>query len=106
MPEYMRKVADAYRRDRKLCTSDEIRSIRGKLTQQRFADALHVGVASVKRWELGLVQDRGNDRLIREFQRKESAKWSYEFKQGQPAEGQSLSAAAGWWALAHGPPLN
>jgi len=106
MPEYMRKIADAYRRDHGLHTSDEIRAIRGKLTQQRFADALGVGVASVKRWELGLVQDRGNDRLIREFQRQEGAKWSYEFKEGQAEQGQSLSAAAGCWALAHGPPPN
>lgn len=104
MPEYMRKVADAYRLDHGLCTSDEIRTIRGKLNQQRFADAIGVGVASVKRWELGLVQDRGNDRLIREFQRQESLKWSYEFKEAPTHEGPCLSAGAGLWALAHGPP--
>jgi putative zinc finger/helix-turn-helix YgiT family protein len=106
MPEYMRRIADAYRSDHGLYTSDEIRAIRGKHTQQRFADALGVGVASVKRWELGLVQDKGNDRLIRDFQRQENLKWNYEFKEAPADEDECLSVGAGLWALAHGPPSN
>ena len=104
MPEYMRKVADAYRRDHGLYTSDEIRAIRGKLTQQRFADAIGVGVASVKRWELGLVQDKGNDKLIRDFQRQEGLKWSYEFEDAFADQGVCLSGGGCLWAFAHGPP--
>ena len=105
MPEYMRKVADAYRRDHGLYTSEEIKDIRGKLTQQRFADALGVGVASVKRWELGLVQDKGNDKLIREFQRRKSLRWSYEFKEAFADEDRRLSVEACLWAPVHGPPF-
>jgi putative zinc finger/helix-turn-helix YgiT family protein len=107
MQDYMRKIADAYRRDHELYTSEEIRAIRGKLTQQQFANALGVGVASVKRWELGLVQDKGNDRLIREYDRQESLKWRYEIQDREAlAEGHRLSAGAGLYALAHGPPLS
>src|ERR1039457_3045050 len=106
MQDYMRKIADAYRRDHDLYTSEEIKAIRGKITQQQFADALGVGVASVKRWELGLVQDKGNDRLIRDFQRQENLKWNYEFKEAPADEDECLSVGAGLWALAHGPPSN
>lgn len=107
MQDYMRKIADAYRRDHDLYTSEEIKAIRGKLTQQQFASALGVGVASVKRWELGLVQDKGNDRLIREYDRQESLKWRYEIKDREAAadNDQRLSAGAGLCMLAHGPPL-
>jgi putative zinc finger/helix-turn-helix YgiT family protein len=103
VPEYMRKVADAYRRAHDRYTSDEIKTIRGRLSQQRFADALDVGVASVKRWELGLVQSKAHNKLIRAFQREEGAKWNYEFKEA-PVESPSLSGVAGLWPLAHGPP--
>lgn len=67
MPEYMRLAADAYRSQNGLLTSDEIRRRRESMgmSQERFAAYLGVGVASVKRWELGQVQDRAMDRLIR-----------------------------------------
>ncbi|HMF76405.1 MAG TPA: type II TA system antitoxin MqsA family protein [Bryobacteraceae bacterium] len=68
MPEYMRLTADAYRRKHGLLTSDEIRALRGRLrmTQDEFASYLGgVGVASVKRWELGQIQAKAMDRLIR-----------------------------------------
>lgn len=67
MPEYMRLVADAYRSRHDLLTSEEIRARRKSLgmSQARFADHLGVGLASVKRWEMGKVQDRSSDRLIR-----------------------------------------
>jgi hypothetical protein len=35
--------------------------------QPSQSEMLGVGVASIKRWELGLIQDRKNDRLLREF---------------------------------------
>jgi putative zinc finger/helix-turn-helix YgiT family protein len=67
MPEYMRLSADAYRRNHRLLTSDEIRGFRNRLgmTQDQFALYLNVGVASVKRWELGKIQAKAMDRLIR-----------------------------------------
>lgn len=65
--EFMRRVADAYRRSHRLLTSDEIRQIRGSLSQVAFARKLEVGSASIKRWELGLIQDKRNDKAIREF---------------------------------------
>jgi transcriptional regulator with XRE-family HTH domain len=35
------------------------------LSQRAFARFLKVGVASVKRWESGLIQDEAHDQLIR-----------------------------------------
>jgi putative zinc finger/helix-turn-helix YgiT family protein len=101
--EFMRRVADAYRRACKpaLLTSSEIRRIRGTLSQQRFADELSVGVASVKRWELGLIQDRRNDKLIREFQKNLGARYVYE-DVASPVE----VYADGPESRAHGPPAH
>jgi len=67
MPEYMRLVADAYRCKHGLLTSEEIRRRRKRLgmSQAAFAKHLRVGVASVKRWEMGKVQDSSSDELIR-----------------------------------------
>jgi putative zinc finger/helix-turn-helix YgiT family protein len=67
MQEYMRGAADAYRKSHEFLTSDEIRVRRERLdySQQEFAGYLGVGVASIKRWELGQVQDRAMDKLIR-----------------------------------------
>ncbi len=66
-PELMRNLADAYRREAGLLTSDQIRAYREALgmSQQQLADYLKVGVASVKRWELGAIQDAANDEHIR-----------------------------------------
>jgi len=67
MPEYMRRAADVFRRRHGLLTSDEIRSRRQALnmTQDEFANHLSVGIASIKRWELGQVQEKAMDSLIR-----------------------------------------
>ena len=67
LPDVMRRLADEYRKEENLLTGLEIRSRRNKLnmTQEAFADHLKVGIASVKRWEGGLVQDRAMDELIR-----------------------------------------
>lgn len=61
------KVADAYRRKHNLLTSAEIRNARERfgLSQHAFACRLSVGVASLKRWETGFVQDKSSDVLIR-----------------------------------------
>jgi len=67
MADYGRAVADAYRHRQGLLTSGEIRTARRRLnmSQQGFADYLGVGIASVKRWEWGQVQEKSMDKLMR-----------------------------------------
>ena len=64
---YTAASADGYRLRHGLLTSAEIRGFREKLrmSQVGFAEYLRVGAASVKRWELGHVQDDAMDELIR-----------------------------------------
>jgi putative zinc finger/helix-turn-helix YgiT family protein len=59
--------ADAYRVKHGLLTSSDLKALRRRLrmSQLDFAKFLKVGVASVKRWESGLVQDEAMDELIR-----------------------------------------
>jgi putative zinc finger/helix-turn-helix YgiT family protein len=66
MPEYGRLLADKYRARHGVLTSDEIRERRKRLglTQEQFATHLGVGVASIKRWEMGKIQDSRNNELI------------------------------------------
>jgi len=63
---FTRLISDAYRRKYGLLTSNQIRDARKRLrmTQKEFADYLGVGVASVKRWEIGKIQDQAMNRLI------------------------------------------
>jgi putative zinc finger/helix-turn-helix YgiT family protein len=65
--EFTRVVSDAYRAANGLLTSAEIVSARTQLgmSQQQFAEHLGTGAASVKRWEIGKIQDRSMDELIR-----------------------------------------
>lgn len=67
MSEFMQKLGDAYRVSKGLLTSAEIRRQRESLgmSQTEFADYLGVGVAGVKRWELGDIQNKAVDELIR-----------------------------------------
>ncbi|MCC6586731.1 MAG: helix-turn-helix domain-containing protein [Bryobacterales bacterium] len=64
---YERLSADAYREKKGLLTGGELKAARERMgmSQAAFAQYLCVGVASVKRWELGLVQDHAMDELIR-----------------------------------------
>jgi len=61
------KTVDAYRNKHGLLTSFEMVARRKKMvmTQQQFADHVGVGIASIKRWEGGRVQDPSSDALIR-----------------------------------------
>lgn len=63
----LKRTGDAYRKRHGLLTSIEIKALREELgmSQQRFAEALGVGVASVKRWETWLPQETSSDNLIR-----------------------------------------
>jgi len=67
MPEYGRLLADKYRDAHGLLTSEELRERRERLdmSQSKFADYLGVGVASVKRWEMGKIQEHAMDELVR-----------------------------------------
>jgi putative zinc finger/helix-turn-helix YgiT family protein len=61
------ELADAFRKRTGLLTGDEIKSLRKKreLTQQALADLLKIGVASIKRWETGLIQSKSMDHALR-----------------------------------------
>jgi transcriptional regulator with XRE-family HTH domain len=67
MGEPLRLAADDYRRKHGLLTSEVIRARREALgmSQAVFAEWVGIGVASVKRYELGGVQDAGIDKRIR-----------------------------------------
>lgn len=60
-------IAESYRLSVGLLTSQEIRSLREAkgLTQQELADAMNVGIASIKRWETGLIQSKSMDHALR-----------------------------------------
>lgn len=61
------RMADAYRRATGLLSSEDIRRLRQEkgLSQQALADALEVGIASIKRWETGTIQSKSMDTLLR-----------------------------------------
>ena len=62
-----RAIADVYREKVSLLTSREIKSLRKAkgFTQQQLADATNVGIASIKRWETGMIQSRSMDHALR-----------------------------------------
>jgi len=61
------ELADAFRKRTGLLTGDEIKSLRKKrgLTQRDLAGLLKIGVASIKRWETGLIQSKSMDHALR-----------------------------------------
>jgi putative zinc finger/helix-turn-helix YgiT family protein len=67
MPVFMIAVADAYRVSHGLLTTDEIKQARARLrlSQVDFAEYVGIGLATLKRAELGEVQSKGIDELIR-----------------------------------------
>lgn len=62
-----REISDAYRKVVNLLTGKEIREGRKKLklSQDALAKRMNVGIASIKRWEGGLIQTRAMDRALR-----------------------------------------
>ena len=86
--EFTRRLSDAYRSANGLLTSDEIRSLRNRIqmTQQEFANFLPVGVASLRRWELGQIQDRAMDQLIRLKTDPKAARLNSQIVSGQAFE--------------------
>ena len=61
------KLAEVFRKRTGLLTGEEIKSLRKKrgLTQKELADRLKIGVASIKRWETGLIQSKSLDHALR-----------------------------------------
>jgi putative zinc finger/helix-turn-helix YgiT family protein len=61
------ELAEVFRKRTGLLTAEEIKSLRKKrgLTQQALADLLKIGVASIKRWETGLIQSKSLDQVLR-----------------------------------------
>jgi putative zinc finger/helix-turn-helix YgiT family protein len=59
---YTVAISDAYRVKHGLLTSKDLKDLRARLalSQVAFARFLKVGVASVKRWEAGLIQDEAH----------------------------------------------
>ena len=80
MAEYMRAGADMYRVKHNRLTSSDIRTRRRSwlgMNQLEFAAYLPVSPVSVKRWELGQVQDEAMDELIRIKTDAEAARENY-----------------------------
>jgi putative zinc finger/helix-turn-helix YgiT family protein len=65
--QFTQALSDAYRSKHGLLTSAELKKLRQarEESQSDFATYLGVGLASVKRWECGQVQDKAMDELIR-----------------------------------------
>jgi len=65
--EVQRAIADAYREKVELLTGQEIKNLRKakELTQQQLADIMNVGIASIKRWETGMIQSKSMDHALR-----------------------------------------
>lgn len=65
--ENQKKISDAYRKAVNLLTGQEIVNGRGRLkwSQARLAEAMRVGIASVKRWETGQIQTKPMDDTLR-----------------------------------------
>jgi putative zinc finger/helix-turn-helix YgiT family protein len=62
-----RAIADEYRKASHLLTSSEIAEGRKRLgiSQEELARRANVGIASIKRWEAGLIQTRAMDDALR-----------------------------------------
>jgi putative zinc finger/helix-turn-helix YgiT family protein len=62
-----RAISDAFRKASGLLTGEEIREGRKRLglTQETFAKKMNVGIASIKRWEGGLIQTKSMDKFLR-----------------------------------------
>ena len=64
--DFALRIADAYRKAHGLLTGLEIKALRVKLgmTQRQFNEFLGIREGSVKRWELGEIQDPAMNRLM------------------------------------------
>lgn len=60
-------ISDSYRKTVGLLTGQEIRKNRNRLglSQKALADRMTVGIASIKRWEGGIIQSKAMDKALR-----------------------------------------
>ncbi|MDY7037907.1 MAG: type II toxin-antitoxin system MqsA family antitoxin [Thermodesulfobacteriota bacterium] len=60
-------ISEAYRKKVNLLTAKEICESREKLSlsQKELAEQMKVGIASIKRWEKGIIQTKSMDNLLR-----------------------------------------
>ncbi len=65
--EVQRAMADAYREKTGLLTGQKIKELRKArdMTQEQLSLAMKVGIASIKRWESGMIQSRSMDNHLR-----------------------------------------
>ena len=66
--DIQKTIADVYRGKAGLMTGSEIIEKRKKqhLTQEALADRMKVGIASIKRWETGIIQSKSMDNMLRQ----------------------------------------
>jgi len=66
--DIQKTMADAYRKKVGLMSGKEIIEGRKKqhLTQDALASRMKVGIASIKRWEGGIIQSKSMDKMLRE----------------------------------------
>jgi putative zinc finger/helix-turn-helix YgiT family protein len=64
--DIQKTIADAYRKKIGLMTGSEIIEGRKKqhLTQATLANRMKVGIASIKRWETGIIQSKSMDKML------------------------------------------
>lgn len=64
---HYRAASDAYRRQAKLLTTQDLDRLRRdlKMTWKEFAEYVFVGIATLKRWMRGEIQSEALDRLVR-----------------------------------------
>ena len=111
--QFALRVANAYRQKHGLLTSLELRDFRSRLgmTKKQFYDFVGVGEASGKRWELGEIQGRAMDRLVRfavaaRGGTKQYSAWGgFEQLQDKMALQIYRKRDSGTAGMPHGPPL-
>ena len=112
--QFSLRTANAYRKAHGLLTSLEIKDLRLVLgmTQKQFTDFLQAGEASVKRSELGEIQSRAMDRLMRlaaaerQGRREQYRPWGgFEQLQDRTALQVYKKPSSGTPGMPHGPPL-
>jgi putative zinc finger/helix-turn-helix YgiT family protein len=82
MTEFRRLINEEYKRAHGLLTSAALVSLRNSLdmNQEEFARHVDVGLASLKRWELGKIQEQAsNDRIIEKLTKPVSDMCEYAF---------------------------
>lgn len=67
-PVFRKLLSEEYKRANNLLTAAELIKFRSllEMNQDKFAEFADVGLASLKRWELGKIQERASDDRIRE----------------------------------------